>query len=76
MSGDRARMRDTAVGRVQVAADVRLRATEMLVSSLRAAYKAGATVEQLAIESGLPDALVRKVVRGRGLGDLVLEVAA
>lgn len=73
---DRARMRDTAIGRVQIAADIRLRASEQLVSAIRAAHQAGATIEQLAIEAGLPDSLVRRIARGRGLGDLVLGLEA
>ena len=65
-------MRDTALGRVQVAADIRLRASEMLVSAIRAAHAGGASVEALAIESGLPEGVVRRIARGRGLGDLAL----
>lgn len=68
--------RDTAIGRVQVAADIRLRASEQLVAAMRAAHHAGAPVEQLAIEAGLPEQIVKRIVRGRGLGDLVLDLEA
>lgn len=65
-------MLHTALGRVQASADLRLRATEMLADALRAASASGATVDVLAIESGLPASIIRKVTRERRLGELAL----
>ena len=75
MNAGRDHMRDTAIGRIQIAADTHLRATEQLADAIRAAHKAGATIEQLAIESGLPIALARKVATGSGVRDLILDIA-
>lgn len=66
--------RDTAIGRLQIAADIRLRATEQLASAMRAAHRAGATIEQLSIEAGLPMALTRKIATGGDFTQLILEV--
>lgn len=61
---ERLRMRWLAMGRLQAAAAVRIDVEETITMSLRGAHRLGATIQELRIESGLSERVVRRVVRG------------
>jgi len=58
-----AHMRSCALGRIQVASELRARADDQLTSAIRSARSAGASLEVLRIESGLAPAEIRRVLR-------------
>lgn len=61
---ERLRMRCLALGRLQVAAAIRIDVEDTVVMAIRGARGLGATWRELEIESGLSAATVRRVARG------------
>lgn len=59
-----AHMRDTAIGRLQAARAIHEEATSICMSAIRAAYSAGASKEQIRIESGLTMQTINRVIKG------------
>lgn len=60
-------LRDTALGRAQAASHLRTEATTLLTTAIRGAHAAGATREQIRIETGLTPAAIARVLKGRAL---------
>lgn len=68
-NGDTDRRRDLALGRAQAISGMRDELTAQLVTTIRGAFAAGASYEELEVETGLEMKTLRAIVRGGTLTD-------